>query len=365
MLQPPLFGKRAQGLHRLVRILRGQAVVSQQILQGFIIKLVVFRAFERVCLLHVHTGLGDRAGLVDAQNVHARERLNALHIMQQHLPAGKAHGPQHERNRRQHVKPLGDHADDGGNRGDDAFLQRLAGIEIALGKQNHADRHDRKADPFDDPVDRADHFRLLPGLDSLGLARELRDIRFIPDLVEPRVAPSRHNEAAGQEFASGFFFNFVALAREKRLVDLHRTLQDRRVRRDLIPRRQNNNIAPHQIVCRKLLLCPVSERNGMRRVEQAHLIQNALGAQLLKNADERISDNDRQKRQVAVRAHEAQKHRDDDKNQVKKRKRVRADDLPGRLSAGVALLIGKALRAQSLCLLGAQAAKGRGVLRLR
>ena len=28
-------------------------------------------------------------------------------------------------------------------------------------------------------------------------------------------------------------------------------------------------------------------------------------------------------------------------------------------------LIGKALRAQSLCLLGAQAAKGRGVLRLR
>ena len=285
--------------------------------------------------------------------------------MQQHLPAGKAHGPQHERNRRQHVKPLGDHADDGGNRGDDAFLQRLAGIEIALGKQNHADRHDRKADPFDDPVDRADHFRLLPGLDSLGLARELRDIRFVPDLVEPRIAPSRHNEAAGQEFASGFFFNFVALAREKRLVDLHRTLQDRRVRRDLIPRRQNNNIAPHQIVCRKLLLCPVSERNGMRRVEQAHLIQNALGAQLLKNADERISDNDRQKRQVAVRAHEAQKHRDDDKNQVKKRKRVRADDLPGRLSAGVALLIGKALRAQSLCLLGAQAAKGRGVLRLR
>ena len=33
--------------------------------------------------------------------------------------------------------------------------------------------------------------------------------------------------------------------------------------------------------------------------------------------------------------------------------------------AGVALLIGKALRAQSLCLLGAQAVKGRGVLRLR
>ena len=183
MLQPPLFGKRAQGLHRLVRVLRGQAVVSQQILQGFIIKLVVFRAFKRVCLLHVHTGLGDRAGLVDAQNVHARERLNALHIMQQHLPAGKAHGPQHKCDRRQHVKPLGDHADDGGNRGDDAFLQRLAGIEIALGKQNHADRHDRKADPFDDPVDRADHFRLLPGLDSLGLARELRDIRFVPDLI--------------------------------------------------------------------------------------------------------------------------------------------------------------------------------------
>ena len=31
----------------------------------------------------------------------------------------------------------------------------------------------------------------------------------------------------------------------------------------------------------------------MRRVEQAHLIKNVLGAQLLKNADECISDNDR------------------------------------------------------------------------
>ena len=85
-------------------------------------------------LLHAHAGLGDGAGFVDAQHVDPRKRFDALHVMEQHLATRKAHGTQNQRNGREHVEPLGDHADDGGDGGDDAFLQRFPGIEIALRK---------------------------------------------------------------------------------------------------------------------------------------------------------------------------------------------------------------------------------------
>lgn len=71
----------------------------------------------------------------------------------------------------------------------------------------------------------------------------------------------------------------------------------------------------------------------MRRMQKTHFVQNPLGAQLLEDADESVSDDDRQKRQVAVGADEAQKHRNDGKNQVEKRQGVGANDLAGGFSA--------------------------------
>ena len=79
--------------------------------------------------MHGHAGLGDGAGFVDAQNVHAGKRFN---VVQQNLSPGKAHRAEYQRDGREHIQPLRDHAEDGRDGGDDALLKRLAGIEIAL-----------------------------------------------------------------------------------------------------------------------------------------------------------------------------------------------------------------------------------------
>ena len=134
MREPVRLRKRAQRLHGFVRVLRGEAVVGQKVRERFVCKLVSFCALYGVDLPHAHAGLGDGAGFVDTQHVDPRKRFDALHVMEQHLATRKAHGTQNQRNGREHVEPLGDHADDGGDGGDDAFLQRFPGIEIALRK---------------------------------------------------------------------------------------------------------------------------------------------------------------------------------------------------------------------------------------
>ena len=171
------------------------------------------------------------------------------------------------------------------------------------------------------------------------------------------MASACDDEAAGKKAAARCFFDFIAFTSEKRLVDLYAAIKNCGVRRNLVARGKNYHVALYQLACGKLTFQPISQRDGMRRMQKTHFVQNPLGAQLLEDADESVSDDDRQKRQVAVGADEAQKHRNDGKNQVEKRQGVGANDLAGGFSAGVALSVGKTLRRARVRLGGGQTAQ--------
>ena len=69
--------------------------------------------------LDLHMTRGDRAGLVQAEHVHAGERLDAIELLRKHLAAREADGRDGEHGGGEKHQPLRDHAKQGAHRGED------------------------------------------------------------------------------------------------------------------------------------------------------------------------------------------------------------------------------------------------------
>ena len=72
---------------------------------------------QRIRALDLHATRRDGARLVQAQHVDARERLDAVELLRQHLAAGQAHRGDGEHRRGQQHQALRDHAQQGAHRG--------------------------------------------------------------------------------------------------------------------------------------------------------------------------------------------------------------------------------------------------------
>ena len=277
-----------------------------------------------------HLRLRDRAGLIDAQHIDPRQRLDAVHVVQQHLFPRQPDGAEHQRDGREHIESLGDHAKHRRDRRYDAPANGLLIEEIALAEQHRTDRNDRNTGPFDDPVDGMHHLRLLAGAHRLGLLRQLRNERFLADLREPRIALPGNDEAAGQQACALRLFDLIRLAGQKRFVDLYASLKNLRVRTDLVARGKQDHVVLHQLLGVDLLPDAVSQHNGMRRVQKAHFVEDLLCAQLLHDADQTVCDHQWQERQILERADQTKHDRDQQKDEVEIGQEIALDDLAGR-----------------------------------
>ena len=81
---------------------------------------------ERLHPLDRQPPLGERAGLVDAQHVDAREPLDGRQLLDEHAPPRQAHHGDRERERREQDEPLGHHRDRAG----DGARHRLAPVVV-------------------------------------------------------------------------------------------------------------------------------------------------------------------------------------------------------------------------------------------
>ena len=217
-------------------------------------------------VLDGHLVLRHGAGLVHAQRVHARERLDAFELMHQRLALGKADHARHERETRQQIQPLRDHADDGADRARHAHGHLAVEPEIFLDEHDRAER---------------DH-------EGLRLQRQAGDVAVRADLREPRAALSAHDEAAREQLIARRLADLVRFAGNQRLVHSAFARNDHGVGIDLVARREHDDLIAHHLGGRERLLLPVGD--GLRRREHGELFERLLRPQLLHDADHGVHD---------------------------------------------------------------------------
>ena len=187
--------------------------------------------------LDLHMARGDRAGLVQAEHVHAGERLDAIELLRKHLAAREANGRDGEHRRGEKHQSLRDHAEQGTHRGKDGRRDgapRIArcdprgkrggriGIERTPGlirvvdarvEQRKADGHHENAGKPHDGVQRVHDFG-VDLLDVLRLVVDARDVVVGADMDHACVHETRVDEAAAHELIAGTLVNRVALTGE-------------------------------------------------------------------------------------------------------------------------------------------------------
>ena len=124
--------------------------------------------------LEVHGARGDRSGLVEAQDVHARKHLDAVELLDEDALSRKSRRGDGKHRRGEKHETLRDHAHERGNRREDGLVDRGAVLQRAQEQQDaHGGQQPRG--PADDHVERA-HDLGLGALDVLGLGIDARGI---------------------------------------------------------------------------------------------------------------------------------------------------------------------------------------------
>ncbi len=148
-----------------------------------------------------------------------------------------------------------------------------------------------------------------------------------PHLVHPGPALAGDDEAAGQQLVPRLLGDGVRLAGDEGLVHLHLPGEDRPVRRDLAAGGELYHVLPHQLIHRQIPDLSVPDDPHLGRGEEGQLLDGALGAQLLDDADDGVGRHDEEEGHVLPVPHQQQAHRQHHENQVEVGEDVLPDDL--------------------------------------
>ncbi len=181
----------------------------------------------------LHTALGERARLVEAQHVDARERLNRVQILHERLVTREPQHADGQHDARQEHQPLRHHPDTRAHRRDKPVPEILSGKEHLLDEHQHADRHERDADEADDPVDAREN--LGDGaLRTLHALHDGRRVVLLADVLDARAHRPADEEAAREQQVALALFHRLALAGDQRLVHLAGAAQNHAVGAGLV-----------------------------------------------------------------------------------------------------------------------------------
>ena len=223
------------------------------------------RAVEQGDVRQLHPTLGDRPGLVEDDRGDALRALEDLGALDEDPELRTASGADHERGRRrepERARARDDQHGDGRREGGG----RIAGDDEPAGeRREREDEHDRDEDArhaVDEALDRR-----LPRLGLGHEPRDLRERRLLADLRRTHDEPPERVDRRPGDRSAGHDVDRHRLAREHRLVDCGLALDDDSVRRDLLTRTDDEEIAGHELADRNRDLDPVPEHASLLRAE--------------------------------------------------------------------------------------------------
>ena len=263
---------------------------------------------ERHDPVHAHVAVRQRAGLVEAQHVHMRQRLQRIDVLHEDLglreadhAGGQRHGDQQHQSLRQHAEQ---------RRGGRHHGVVRAGVpqEHRLDEQQHAQRDDQEAG---EPGDLAHRIQQL-GVHALLLAH-LVDQRIrvvlVADMRHTGVRAAGNHRAAGIQLAAGGLVDGVAFAGQQRFVDFQTAVDDHGVVADLLAGIQHHDIVLDDVAGLDGRLLAVAQHHRVRLVEDRQLVDEFLRLEFLHDADDDVEDDDRDEQHVGVRADREQQYR--------------------------------------------------------
>ncbi len=294
----------------------------------------IIGALEQLQPVEDDVTVGQGAGLVEADDVDAREALDRRQLLNQRLLACERDRGDRERQARQQDQPFRHHPDQRGDGAGDSGLPALVvrGVELAPQQERRDDEHHQR-DPAQQAGGAGDELRMCrPGL--LGLGRELGGVGLGADgrRLEPPV-PGDH-DGTGAHVIPGRLGDGVGLAGQQRLVDLqalgvlHPAVGD-----DLVAGLQLDEVISDDVGDVDLMHRAVTDDPGALGVEDAQLVERALGAQLLGDADRRVGHDDEAEKPVLPAPGGQDDHEEGEQQAVEEREDVGAQDLADRAAA--------------------------------
>ena len=281
---------------------------------------------QGVQLLEFQPVGGQRPGFVQAQHIHAAERLHRVGLLHQRALPGDAHRAQRIRHRNCHKQPVGHQSgDDGGLL--HAFRQR-DGLEETVGEDQQLQIDDGEQDGSDDEVDLPLQRRQHPPVgfrsagDLVGKAR-------CADLLRHVVRAAADAEAPRIDQGADLFGDQVRFTGELRFVNLHLAFDNRAVQHHLIAWPCAQQVAYYQFLkcCRAFR--PVPYQRSAWPGKQRNLVEDTFGAHLLDDADHDVEHDDPHRDQRVPRpAHQHQRNAKQKDRIVDEGEDVLAYDVP-------------------------------------
>ena len=166
-------------------------------------------------------------------------------------------------------------------------------------------------------VQGADHFRLLAFSGCLCLDSQLIDVGIRTYLFQSGIAGSGNNKRTGHQVVSRIFPDLVRLTGQQGFIYCDRALHHNGVSGNLVSGVKYDNVVQNQMLGGDCFLLSVPDDRCLGRVQNRQIIQHIFCAQLLNDADQRVCDNNRKKREILKGFHQNQQDGNQQKNSVK------------------------------------------------
>ena len=284
---------------------------------------------EQLDLVDDQTALGERARLVDAQDVDAREHLDRRQLLHQHATLGQPDDADRERHARQEHETLRHHRDGGGHR----TSERVAHVRVRTELADEEQRRGRDQQPRHDPQDLVDPAPQLRTREAEPppLLGELRRVRLRADTRGPEPSAPRRDERPREHLVARRLDRGLGLAGQQRFVDLERGgLEHLAVDHDLIARLELEHVVEDDLGERHLADLAVANDPRVRRRQHRQRVERPLRAQLLVDPDAGVRDQHEPEQRVLDRADDQDHHQERAEQRVEPREDVGPDDLPDR-----------------------------------
>ena len=278
---------------------------------------------------HANAAGGERARLVEAQAVHAREDLNGGKFLDEYTAACQRCRSDREVHRRQEHQALRDHADHRGYREHEGLAPVspvTAGDAILRVEGQHDDGKQHDGDDLQHPVDRRLDLRDRTCEGTRLLGQALR-VDALAHSGGHHAASTRNDARAGQQLISLLLLHRARLAGQQRLIDFEaRRGQDRTVHAHLIAERQIDDVVEHNVTCGNNRQGAVAQDGRLRSIDDRERVEGSLGTQLRNDADHRVDDHDATENAITQVTEQQHDDRRSDDNPVEQRQDVLADD---------------------------------------
>ena len=288
------------------------------------------------------TAIGDRAGFIEVQRVHASQCLHGFKLLHQRIVTGETHGGHREVQRSQQHQAFGNHAYYAGDRGNHG-LPPFAGGEcraptadrMNLRKnQQNTQRYHEEGHEFQNRVDalvQVGHGFLV----YLGLRGERGGVGMAADRIDLDQCHAGDRGGTGIHLLPHLVAHGTRFAGEHGFVEFQSPgLDDLPVGRHLFAGTDPQQVVEHDLVVGHLHVPAVTMHEEFGGHKDGKLIQRALGPEFGDDADARVDDDDETEHRVPPgTGDQHQYHRGED-DAVEQREYVGSHDILNRTRGG-------------------------------